>query len=52
MMKVDSATWAVAVAFILVGLLNEFYAAGGNYNWVIAGVLAFIVAWLGAGMKK
>jgi len=50
MMK-DSATWAIVVAFIVVGLLTE-YANYGGWNWVIAGVVAFIVAWLGAGMKK
>ena len=47
----DSATWAVAVAFIVVGLLTQ-YANYGGWNWVIAGVVAFVVAWLGAGMKK
>ena len=51
MMKIDSATWAVVVAFIVVGLLTQ-YANYGGLNWVIAGVVAFAVAWLGTGMKK
>ena len=48
----DSATWAVVVAFIVVGLLTQFQPSWGGLNWVIAGVVAFVVAWLGAGMKK
>ena len=52
MMKMDSATWAVVVAFIVVGLL-QVYADYGGWNWVIAGVVAFLVSWAGmAGMKK
>ncbi|HLC39520.1 MAG TPA: hypothetical protein VJJ76_01410 [archaeon] len=47
----DSATWAVAVAFIVYGLLAQ-YANYGALNWVIAGVLALIVPWLLMGMKK
>jgi len=53
MMKMDSATLAVAVAFIVVGLLTQYYSAWGGWNWVIAGVVAFLVSWAGmAGMKK
>lgn len=51
MMKMDSATWAIAVAFIVVGLLTEFANYGG-WNWVIAGVVAFLVAWVGMAGKK
>jgi len=51
MMKLDSATWAIVVAFVVVGLLS-MYANYGGWNWVIAGIVALIVAWLGAGMKK
>ena len=47
----DSATWAVALAFIVVGLL-EGYANYGAWNWVIAGLVALLVPWLLMGMKK
>ena len=52
MMKVDSATWAVAVAFIVLGLLTQYGSLSAGWNWVVAGVVGFVVAWLGAGMKK
>ena len=53
MMKIDSPTLAIAVAFIIVGLMTQFYPAWGGWNWVIAGVVAFLVAWVGAaGSKK
>ena len=53
MMKLDSATLAIVVAFVVVGLLTEYQAAWGGWNWVIAGVVAFLVSWAGmAGMKK
>jgi len=52
-MKMDSATVAVVVAFIVVGLLTQYYPTWGGWNWVIAGVVAFLVSWAGmAGMKK
>jgi len=47
----DSATWAVAIAFIVVGFLEGF-ANFGAWNWVIAGILALIVPWLLMGRKK
>jgi branched-subunit amino acid transport protein len=53
MMKMDSATWAIVVAFIVLGLLMEYQSAWGGWNYVIAGVVAFLVSWAGmAGMKK
>jgi hypothetical protein len=53
MFKIDSATWAIAVAFIVVGLLTQYQPVWGGWNWVIAGVVALLVAWVGmAGKKK
>ena len=52
MMKVDSATWCIAVALIVYGLLAQYGSLSTGWNWVVAGVVGFIVAWLGAGMKK
>jgi hypothetical protein len=52
MLKMDSATWAVAVAFIVVGPLSQFQPTWGGYNWIIAGVVAFLVAWVGTSGKK
>lgn len=43
---------SVAVAFVVLGLLNQFYAAGGAWNWVIAGVAAFLAGWWGMKMMK
>jgi hypothetical protein len=54
MMKIDSATLAIVVALIVYGLLTVYQPAlGEGWNWVIAGVVAFLVSWAGmAGMKK
>ena len=52
MMGLDSATWAVAVAFVVLGLLTEFGSFSAGWNWVIAGIVALLVAWAGSGMKK
>jgi hypothetical protein len=53
MFKIDSATWAIAVAFIVVGLLTQYNYTYGGWNYVIAGVVALLVAWVGmAGKKK
>ncbi|MBI1979053.1 MAG: hypothetical protein HYS62_03275 [Candidatus Aenigmarchaeota archaeon] len=36
----------VGVALVTLGLLQQFYAAGGNWNWVITGVVTYLVAGL------
>ena len=36
----------VGVALVTLGLLGQFYPAGGNWNWVITGVVTFLVAGL------
>ncbi|MBS3055505.1 MAG: hypothetical protein J4452_03385 [Candidatus Aenigmarchaeota archaeon] len=51
-MKMQSGgAWAVTTAFIVVGLLTQLYPSWGGLNWVIAGVVAFLVAWAMAGKK-
>ncbi|MBI2542701.1 MAG: hypothetical protein HYW24_00740 [Candidatus Aenigmarchaeota archaeon] len=34
----------VATAMVVYGLLQQFYPAGGPWNWVITGVLVFLIA--------
>lgn len=49
-MAADGATWAVAVAFVLLGLLGLAYPAGASgVNWVVSGIVSLIVGW---GMNK
>jgi hypothetical protein len=44
---------SIGVAFVLLGLLNMFNAAGAaDLNWIIAGVLAFLAGWFGRNMMK
>jgi hypothetical protein len=51
-MKLQSGgAWAVATAFIVVGLLTQLYPDWGGMNWVIAGILALLVAWFMAKKK-
>lgn len=54
MMKLDSATWAVVAAFVVLGLLTQYgnMPSYAGWYWVIAGIVALLVAWLAAGMKK
>ena len=45
-MKMKSGgAWAVATAFVVLGLLAQFYPSGAGWNWVIAGIVAFLVTW-------
>lgn len=34
----------VATAMVVYGLLQQFYAGGGAWNWVITGVATFLIA--------
>ena len=36
----------IGVAMVVYGLLQQFYAAGGAWNWVITGVVTYLVAGL------
>lgn len=49
-MAADSATTAVAVAFIIVGILTAAVPAWGGVNWVVGGVLGYLAGWF-AGKK-
>jgi|GEM_PF-6335046 len=49
----QGAVWAVAVAFILLGLLGLGYPAGASgVNWIISGIVALLVGWYGEKMMK
>ncbi len=44
---------AVAVAFILLGILNLVYASGSTgLNWIISGVVALLAGWGATKMMK
>ncbi len=47
----QATVWAVGAAFIVLGLLNYVWAAGGALNWIIAGVVSLLVGWYGHTMK-
>ncbi|MFH0711392.1 MAG: hypothetical protein V1944_02335 [Candidatus Aenigmatarchaeota archaeon] len=48
-MKMKSGgAWAVVTAFIVLGLLTQFDPLGAGsagLNWVVAGIVAFLVTW-------
>ncbi|MBI2041260.1 MAG: hypothetical protein HYT16_04125 [DPANN group archaeon] len=48
----EGAVWSVGVGFILLGLLNYAWQAGGPWNWVIAGVVALLVGMYGPKMMR
>ena len=51
-MAQDGAVWAVAVAFIVNGLLTMAVPSWGGANWIISGVVALLVGWYGVKMMK
>jgi hypothetical protein len=53
-MKMQSGgAWAVTTAFIVLGLLNLFYPEGlDGLNWILAGAVALLVAWMMSPKKR
>ena len=51
MMKGNAAVWAIAVAFIVNGLVTwavpDFNAAYPGMSWIVAGIAGLLVGWMG-----